>query len=291
MYHYTKIRGYKVTSIHLASRTNVVRFLPNEVYLLEPVLEALSTPNLQWQTTYVLLLWLSLICLAPFDLASIESSNGRESLVTRLLVTAKRGLGSGGKERDACAILCARILSRGDVWRVELQPFMTWAIKVFSSPEDNILLVYPENFYLTKKTGLLSTISNILTHSERQVGQSIISEAMEILRLTESDKIQSSALARKLRVKIMQKVGIIEIGRSNLDIEVPESLENVLDFLLSSISDKVTPHHMFTDEGYNCTIHRSKSSLPNRVISPFILFKRNNINSLRENGRRINQRC
>ena len=135
MYHYTKIRGYKVTSTHQECRADVVRFLPNEVYLLEPVLEALSALNLQWQTTYILLLWLSLICLAPFDLSSIESSNGGQSLV-------KRGLGSGGKERDACAILCGRILSRGDVWRVELQPFMTWAIGVFSSSEDNILLVY-----------------------------------------------------------------------------------------------------------------------------------------------------
>lgn len=291
MYHYTKIRGYKVTSTDLGSRTNVVRFLPNEVYLLELVLEALSFSNLQWQTTYVLLLWLSLICLAPFDLATIESSNGRGSLVTRLLDMAKRGLGSGGKGRDACAILCARVLSRGDVWRVELQPFMVWTIEVFSSPEDNILLVHSEDFYLTKKTGLLSTISNILTHSERQVGQSIISEAMEILRLTESDKIQSSALARKLRVKIMQKVAVIEIARSNINIEVPESLENVVDFLLSSISDKVIPLHIFTDEGYNCTIHSSESGLPNCVISSFIFLERNNINPLREIRRGINQRC
>ncbi len=143
MYHYTKIRGYKVTSTHQESRADVVRFLPNEVYLLEPVLESLSALNLRWQTTYILLLWLSLICLAPFDLTSIESSNGTKSLVTRLLDMAKQGLGSGGKERDACAILCGRVLSRGDVWRVELEPFMMWAIGVFSSSEDNILLVYP----------------------------------------------------------------------------------------------------------------------------------------------------
>jgi hypothetical protein len=123
------------------------------VYLLELVLESLSTPNLQWQTTYILLLWLSLICLAPFDLASIQSSNGRESLVTRLLDMAKGGLGSGGRERDACAILCARVLSRADVWRVELQPFMRRAIEVFSSPEDNLLLVYPQSFYSNEENG------------------------------------------------------------------------------------------------------------------------------------------
>jgi tubulin-specific chaperone D len=134
-----RLQSNKYTLNQLPS--DIVRFLPNEVYLLEPVLTSLSTPNLQWQTTYILILWLSLICLAPFDLASIESSSAGESLVTRLLALAKRGLGSPGKERDASAILCARVLSRGDVWRVELAPFMIWSIHVFSSSEDNVLLV------------------------------------------------------------------------------------------------------------------------------------------------------
>lgn len=65
---------------------------------------------------------------------------------------------------------------------------------------------------------------------------------MEILRLTESDKIQSSALARKLRVKIMQRIAIIEIpasSRQESEIEVPESVEEIVDFLLTSLLDKV----------------------------------------------------
>lgn len=116
--------------------------MPNEVYLLEPVLVSLSTPNLLWQTRYVLLLWLSLICLAPFDLVSIQSSTDGQNLVTRLIDLAKQGLRSAGNDRDASAVLCARILSRGDVWRSELQPFMAWAIDVFSSDRDEVLLVY-----------------------------------------------------------------------------------------------------------------------------------------------------
>jgi tubulin-specific chaperone D len=141
MYHYTKIRGHKVASRLVPGKADIVRFLPNDVYLLEPVLASVSITNLQWQTTYILLLWLSLICLAPFDLASIESLNDGRRLITRLIDLAKRGLGSGGKERDACAILCARVLSRSDVWRHELGSFMRWAIDIFSSPEQNILLV------------------------------------------------------------------------------------------------------------------------------------------------------
>jgi hypothetical protein len=92
---------------------------------------------------------------------------------------------------------------------------------------------------------LLSTISTLLSHSERQVGQSIISQALEVLRLTDTGTIQSNALARKLRVKIMQRIGLIEIPtavRGQEEIDVPETVEEVIDFLLSSLSDKVYLH-------------------------------------------------
>jgi hypothetical protein len=119
-----------------------VRFLPNDVYLLEPVLEAVGRQGLQWQTKYILLLWLSLIVLAPFDLERIQSST-EEGLVQRLLDLAKGELASPGKERDACAILCARVLSRRDVWRAELPQFMNWAVEEFEN-EGNLLLVLSE---------------------------------------------------------------------------------------------------------------------------------------------------
>jgi len=122
-----------------------VRFLPNEVYLIEPVMSTLSTQNLQWQTRYILLLWLSLICLAPFDLATISSEDNGKDLVTRLIDLSKSGLSSAGKDRDACAILCARVLSRKDVWQTELSPFMTWTVDLFSSSNESILLVKSRN--------------------------------------------------------------------------------------------------------------------------------------------------
>jgi len=88
---------------------------------------------------------------------------------------------------------------------------------------------------------LLSAIANILNHSERQVGQSIIPQTMQILRITEDDSTQSNALARKLRVKIMSRVGTIEIPpHRDVGFQIPETLEEILDWLLSSLSDKDT---------------------------------------------------
>ena len=87
----------------------------------------------------------------------------------------------------------------------------------------------------------MATVSNILAHSERQVGHSVVPQAMEILRLTESDNIQSSGLARKLRAKIMQKVALIEIPPHSRDneVEITENVEEIVDLLLRSLSDKV----------------------------------------------------
>ena len=143
LYHYTKIRGYQITSTpnEIVGPDILVQFLPNDVYLLEPLVTALSGSNLQWQTTYILLLWLSLICLAPFDLQTIGSVNNDQTLATKLLDLAKRHLKSAGKQREASAILCARVVSRSDVWRTELPSFLTWAIQIFSAAEDNLLLV------------------------------------------------------------------------------------------------------------------------------------------------------
>ena len=73
------------------------------------------------------------------------------------------------------------------------------------------------------------------------MGKSIIPEALEILRLTDSGQVQSNALARKLRVKIMQRIGTIEIpARTDQEeMGVPETLEELIDWLLSALSDKV----------------------------------------------------
>jgi hypothetical protein len=67
---------------------------------------------------------------------------------------------------------------------------------------------------------------------------------MQILRQTDTGAIQSNALARKLRVKIMQRIAIIEIppGANNeieTDIAIDETVEEIIDFLLSALSDKV----------------------------------------------------
>ena len=62
----TKVRGYKT----------VIKFFPHEVSDMEPVTELLSHCDAaDFQVPYILVLWLSIIVLVPFDLTTIDSSD------------------------------------------------------------------------------------------------------------------------------------------------------------------------------------------------------------------------
>ncbi len=78
-----KMRGYK----------KIVQYLPHEINDFEPVLNLLARQNISdvytWQSRYLLLLWLSIVCMVPFDLKRFDANNENqnESIMNRLLAT------------------------------------------------------------------------------------------------------------------------------------------------------------------------------------------------------------
>lgn len=83
MHALTKMRGYK----------KIVQHLPHEITDFEPVLNLLARQDMKdvytWQTRYVLLLWLSIVCMVPFDLNRFDANteNKDDSIMNRLLKT------------------------------------------------------------------------------------------------------------------------------------------------------------------------------------------------------------
>ena len=99
----------------------IVKFFTHEPTDLEPIfhfLSSLPTPAenyLLWESRYVLLLWLSLIVMIPFDLKRVDSEwgvPGKKTLVDKIIDMAKRYLSSTGKEHEGAAIVLARLLTR-----------------------------------------------------------------------------------------------------------------------------------------------------------------------------------
>jgi hypothetical protein len=79
----------------------------------------------QWETRYVLLLWLSLVCRIPFDLTRLDSSDAAtvrlsvcvrhvtiQTLAENLISLGKSLLSATGKEREGSGELLARLLTR-----------------------------------------------------------------------------------------------------------------------------------------------------------------------------------
>lgn len=93
VYHACKTRGFK----------HIVKLLPHEVADLEPAVAALccqdATDHASWGTRYVLLLWLSILSLVPFDLASIDSGGG-SGLIASLISICKSFLSDPGPVRE-----------------------------------------------------------------------------------------------------------------------------------------------------------------------------------------------
>lgn len=77
--------------------------------------DALLNDHEEWPLRYVMLLWLSLICMLPFDLAQFDEPQSIGKTTADLEGVAKRYLAKAGVEREGAAILFARLYARYDI--------------------------------------------------------------------------------------------------------------------------------------------------------------------------------
>ncbi|GAT21348.1 small nuclear ribonucleoprotein U)1a,U)2b [Aspergillus luchuensis] len=258
LYTFCKVRGVKVIS----------RFLNNEPKYLDPLLRAFvewdavkDEPELGlgdiplrlvWEERYVMLIWLSHLLLAPFDLASMSSDDipvpydnlgalkqmpNRTPVVTKsLLSVALNYINVSGKEREAATIVLARLVLRRDMQALGLLTNLTdWA---FSS---------------TRVLGCMSFIARLGASGQVEDFAPLVSpvfgQTLQILQGNSavSDVIKSSALARKTIIKILRTVTVMALSLSERgdstvsDDQVSTILEDAIDHFLVALADKDTP--------------------------------------------------
>lgn len=65
-----------------------------------------------WPVRYVMLLWLYIICLIPFDLAQFDETDQIGQTAKTLESVAKTYIGAAGLEKEAAALLLSRLYIR-----------------------------------------------------------------------------------------------------------------------------------------------------------------------------------
>lgn len=297
LYIICKVRGYKI----------FMQLFPHEVADVHPVLGLLSNQDPSdtetWETRYMLLLWLSMTCLIPFDLyrldGNLESDDGktRESTMDRILAIAKSYLHVSDNSRDAASVLISKFMTRPDVKQKRLGDFLDWSLATISQTNDELLKD------VRVLDGTLQSLAKLFKHGKRD---DVLQYAPTILQCLEQKHLSESniAMLRKLGVKLMQRLGLtflkprlaawryqrgsrslaanlsisqsttataavtpeVETQEQEEDYDVPEELETVIEHLLTGLKDKETIVRWSAAKGIGRVTGRLPKELADDVV-------------------------
>ncbi|RDL35861.1 uncharacterized protein BP5553_06473 [Venustampulla echinocandica] len=288
LYAFCKIRGEKVIVRFLSTETRYLELLLSAVESGNPVEEepAQASGTWSWEERYIALLWLSQLLLAPFDLASISSSDNIDEDLTRIpgfiwpgnvpgvalrvIPLAIRYLSSAGKERDAAKTLLVRVAMRRDMQELGLlQSLVSWAISRFQAAPD---VVKPAHYYI----GLLSFLAGVLVSSAGSTAmynylgdifhlvQQISAEGSPVFR-----SIHDSAVARKTTIKIYRAITTLDL-RSNPDMAAMERVESTIGILIEYLSDLATPVRLAASKALSIIILKLDPDMANEVVEAIV---------------------
>ena len=257
---FCKVRGEKV----------IKGFLNNEPRYLEPILrefevgknfqkaegESLQQSIVPWTERYVLLLWLSHLLLAPFPLASISMLQSSEETSTalgielpaeapgitlRVLNICFQCIWSASKERTAAAKLLVTLCVRPDMQELGLlHVLVKWSLSFFSNAIEGTSDIHRCIGVLSFMSGLVASATN------EEIGPFLAAAFQVCQRILNQESLaflKSSAVARKLVVKIMRNI-VVHCLQATLNpsgLDSTTALEEVIEVLLEAVGDGDTP--------------------------------------------------
>ncbi|KAJ7644104.1 TBCD protein [Roridomyces roridus] len=244
LYSYVKSRGYKT----------IIRFFPHEIAdlaIARACMDGVASDQCQWALRYVVLLWLALICMIPFDLAQFDECAEGET-ADALEGLARPLLGRAGRERDGAALLLARFYTRQDT-RSRFHAFLDWVDQCVSAPADSLTL-----------TGILQVLCELASSGPSDLVQSSTARFFKIADAIQANaSLNSNTILRKFRTKLIARIPLRILAPSMAlrrkgkalmsdapseaqtiqeeeEIDVPEEVETVLEQLFESLQDKDT---------------------------------------------------
>ena len=284
----------------------ITQFLNNEPRYLEPMLDALEswvgnmysskinvTPKhgcMVWEENFIMLLWLSHLLLAPFDLSSMSSNHvgiqlGDPLLYVDLPATipaiAKRlvrmstyHLSLPSKAREAAGTLLVRLAIRTDIRRIGLQKILLdWALSSLRAESDTAAHTSIYGFL-----GILSFLAGFIVSAENEVLRPHLSRIYNSVQHANSDEVpsslwaSSSASARKLIIKVNRALAVagMRIDSKTPDDSDPSlgdgALEDIVDQFLTALEDKDTPVRLAASKGLSVIALELEPDMVEQII-------------------------
>ncbi|WYZ45244.1 hypothetical protein EsH8_VIII_000560 [Colletotrichum jinshuiense] len=324
LYTFTKIRGEKV----------VVRFLNVESRHIEPLLSALESaerssstgrPSPQplspqsavpaaaapaqwsWEERYLVLIWLSHLLLAPFDLSSISSASADldvtlpeipnfewpenlPGITARILPLAIKYLASPGKERDGARALLVRIAMRRDMQSLGvLTALVRWALTSLAPSPD--ALPQPPYFYIGILSFLAGVLRSSINTSDMDAYLSPIFRAAHSVASSEagaetpvSAAIRSVAVARKMLIKVIRSVTVLLLRKSPPDPDSTELIETSIGYLLECLADNDTPVRLAASKALSIVTLKLDPDMASQVVDAVLDSLNRNVLWTRDPG-------
>lgn len=210
LYIISKVRTYKV----------LVKFMPHELSDLEFVLQLLSQQDPKefsnWETRYILLLWMSILVLNPFHMSRLDAYGTApvNNCTATNHVNAPVSAGMTKMERiyelcklyastnDTCssiaAYLSAKYFVRADIKDLYLERFLDWIIEQHQADTQQV------------KFGQLAAVAAILKHGKRE---DLLPYADKLLQWIVACQYKdvNDFLKYKYYVKIVQRLGLVQL--------------------------------------------------------------------------------
>ncbi|KAF9668815.1 hypothetical protein SADUNF_Sadunf14G0042500 [Salix dunnii] len=201
----------------------VIKFFPHQVSdlelavsLLEKCHGANSVTSLrqeskgEMEAKCVMLLWLSILVLVPFDISSVDTSIASSHelgelelapLVLRILKFSKDYLSNAGPMRPMAGLVLSKLLSRPDM-PMAFTSFIEWTHEVLSSGTDDL----SSHFQLL---GAVEALAAIFKAGCRKGLMDVVSTVWtDVSLLEKSVTAAHSPLLRKYLVKLTQRIGL-----------------------------------------------------------------------------------
>ncbi|WDK11519.1 beta-tubulin cofactor d [Colletotrichum graminicola] len=330
IYTFTKIRGEKV----------IVRFLNVESRHIEPLLSALESaeragatpgstagsPNesppansaqWSWEERYLVLLWLSHLLLAPFDLSSISSASADPDLTlpempgfewpenlpgitVRILPLAIKYLASSGKERDGARALLVRVAMRRDMQFLGvLSALVRWSLA--SLTPDRSAPPQPPYFYIGILSFLAGVLRSSINTSDMDAYLSPIFLAAHSVASAEAAaagggnivvaaSIRSSAVARKMLIKVIRSITVLLLRKTPPDPHSTELIEASIGYLLECLADNDTPVRLAASKALSIVTLKLDPDMASQVVDAVLDSLNRNVLWTRDPGTKTSTR-